>query len=83
MRTSFLPACQVFSRFSGLLQMRSSGSVALQRLSREGLAWAPCIGNICTCIAFLMALALNVYVTGQARGRWASPGLGLCGGKVV
>lgn len=73
----FYPS-QVFSRFSGLLQMRSVGSVMLQRLSREGLAWAPCIGNICTGIAFLMAMALNVYVTGQATSarRGANAGRG-------
>lgn len=60
---SIMPS-QVFARFSGLLQMRSCSSATLQRLGREGLAWAPCVSNICTGIAFLMALSLNVYVTG-------------------
>jgi hypothetical protein len=63
--TPVLSHVQVFSRFSGLLHARSSGTVTLQRLSREGMAWAPCVGNLCTVIAFLMALALNEYVTGE------------------
>ena len=63
----FNDACkrlQVFAQFGGLLEVRGSGSAALQRLSREGLLWAPCVGNICTFIAFLMALALNSFVSG-------------------
>ena len=40
----------------------------MQRLSREGLLWAPCVGNVCTLITFLMALALNSYVTGAPKG---------------
>ena len=58
---------QAFSRFGGLLQVRGSGNVAMQRLSREGLLWAPCIGNVCTFMAFLLALVLNSYVTGAGR----------------
>jgi len=55
---------RVFSRFSTLLQVRGSGSVALQRLSREGLLWMPCVGNVCTFIVFNLALALNTFITG-------------------
>lgn len=61
----------VYSRFSSLLQLRGTSSVALHRLGRDGLAWAPSIGNMCTLIAFTMAVSLNVYVTGA----WA-PSIG-------
>jgi hypothetical protein len=58
-----------YARFAGLLQLRGgahAGGVALQRLSRDGLAWAPAVGNVCTLIAFAMAVSLNVYVSGGA-----------------
>ena len=72
------PPRQAFSRFGALLQVRGSNSVVLQRLSREGLLWAPCVGNICTLVAFLMALALNYYVSGEGGCRmgWECGGAG-------
>jgi len=57
---------QVFSRFGCMLKLPGAAGVALQRLNRDGLVWVPTVGNICTGLALLMGITLNVHLTGGA-----------------
>jgi hypothetical protein len=56
----------VFSRFGGMLRLEGSGGLALQRLSAEGLAWVPCLGNLFALTAVALALALNGFAAAGA-----------------
>lgn len=62
---TILPS-SLMSKFSKLLQLEGPGGVVLQRLSAEGLAWLPTLGNLFAINAFALGVALNSYITGGA-----------------
>ncbi|MEW5297524.1 MAG: hypothetical protein WDW36_000729 [Sanguina aurantia] len=55
---------QLYARFGSMLQMEGVAGVHMQRLSQEGLAWVPLVGNVATFTAFALLLALNGHLTG-------------------
>lgn len=54
----------VLSSLGGMMNLEGAAGMALKRLGREGLAWVPTAGNICTLLAFGVCIILNFYVTG-------------------
>jgi hypothetical protein len=57
----------VLSQLGRAMNLEGAAGVAMRRLSREGLAWVPTAGNVCTLLAFAIALHLNDYLTGVGR----------------
>jgi hypothetical protein len=49
----------VFASFGKMLQLDAGAQVALHRLSKHGLVWAPSAGNLFTLLAFTIGIALN------------------------
>ena len=56
---------QVYARFGKMLSLEGAGGMALQRLSQEGLAWVPTLGNCCALLAFILCVTINNYITGE------------------
>ncbi|KAF8058100.1 hypothetical protein HT031_005760 [Scenedesmus sp. PABB004] len=48
------------------MQLEGGAGLAVRRLAREGLSWVPTAGNLCTLLAFGIAVYLNAYMTGGA-----------------
>lgn len=55
----------VLSQLGRAMNLEGAAGLALRRLSREGLSWVPTAGNVCTLLAFGIAIYLNVYLTGE------------------
>lgn len=55
----------VLSQLGKAMNLEGAAGLAMKRLSRDGLAWVPTAGNICTLLAFGTALYLNSYLTGD------------------
>lgn len=60
---SCLPQGLLLPGLPGAGSMRGPGAAALQRLTAEGLGWAPTVGNLSTLLCFALALALNAQLT--------------------
>lgn len=56
----------VLSQLGKAMNLEGAAGLAMKRLSREGLAWVPTTGNVCTLLAFGIALYINSYLTGEA-----------------
>lgn len=54
----------VLSQLGKAMNLEGAAGLAMKRLSREGLAWVPTAGNLCTLLAFGIALYINSYLTG-------------------
>jgi hypothetical protein len=54
----------VLSQLGRAMNLEGAAGLAVKRLSREGLAWLPTAGNVCTLLAFGIAVHLNLYLTG-------------------
>jgi hypothetical protein len=54
----------VLSQLGKAMNLEGVAGLAMKRLSREGLSWVPTAGNICTLLAFGIALYINHYLTG-------------------
>jgi hypothetical protein len=54
----------VLSQLGKAMNLEGAAGLAMKRLSREGLAWVPTAGNVCTLVAFGIALYINSYLTG-------------------
>lgn len=52
-------------RVSRLTRMDGAGAMMLQRLSVEGLGWAPTAGNVMAIMSFSMCMILNQHFTGK------------------
>ncbi|KAI3433444.1 hypothetical protein D9Q98_003258 [Chlorella vulgaris] len=64
---SFLGQCMpafVQAPGSGQASLKGAGGMALQRLAKDGLGWAPTCCNLVTLLCFGLCLALNEKVTG-------------------
>jgi hypothetical protein len=74
----------VLSQLGKAMNLEGVAGLAMKRLSREGLSWVPTAGNICTLLAFGIALYINHYLTG---GRECAVGrctcLGTCCSKHI
>jgi hypothetical protein len=46
------------------MNLEGAAGLAMKRLVREGLGWVPTAGNLCTLLAFGIAVYLNMYMTG-------------------
>lgn len=55
----------VLSGLGKAMNLEGAAGLAVKRLAREGLAWVPTAGNICTVLAFGICVYLNVYMTGR------------------
>ena len=42
--------------------MKGAGGAAMHQLAAQGLGWAPTVGNLCTLLCFVLALALNAQL---------------------
>jgi hypothetical protein len=59
----------VLSSLGKAMNLEGAAGLAMKRLAREGLAWVPTAGNICTLLAFGICVHLNWYMTGRGRGQ--------------
>jgi hypothetical protein len=50
------------------MNLEGAAGLAMKRLVREGLGWVPTAGNLCTLLAFGIAVYLNMYMTGGKGG---------------
>jgi hypothetical protein len=62
------------------MNLEGAAGLAMKRLVREGLGWVPTAGNLCTLLAFGIAVYLNMYMTGAGL---AVPGGSTTGCQVV
>ncbi len=46
----------------GSLGLKGAGGAAMHKLAAQGLGWAPTVGNLCTLLCFVLALALNAQL---------------------
>ena len=59
----FLGSCLPSSAMlGGSMGLRGAGGPAMHKLAALGLAWAPTVGNLCTLLCFVLALALNAQL---------------------
>ncbi len=56
---SCLPSGAMLGSSAGL---KGSCAAALHRLAAQGVGWAPTVGNLCTLLCFVLALALNAQL---------------------
>lgn len=68
---SCLPSGAMLGSGAGL---KGSGGAAMHRLAAQGVGWAPTVGNLCTLLCFVLALALN------AQLNEVQPFLAICAG---
>ena len=69
----FLGSCLPSSAMLGSsIGLKGAGGGAMHRLAAQGLGWAPTLGNLCTLLCFVLALALNAQLNevGAIAGRW-------------
>jgi hypothetical protein len=62
----------VLSQLGKAMNLEGAAGLAMKRLSREGLSWVPTAGNLCTLVAFGIALYINHYLTSESCGRGAA-----------
>lgn len=62
----------VLSQLGKAMNLEGAAGLAMKRLSREGLSWVPTAGNLCTLMAFGVALYINSYLTSESHtaGQW-------------
>ena len=59
----FLGSCPPSSAMlGGSLGLKGAGGAAMHKLAAQGLGWAPTVGNLCTLLCFVLALALNAQL---------------------
>lgn len=58
----------VLSQLGKAMNLEGAAGLAMKRLSREGLSWVPTAGNLCTLVAFGIALHINHYLTSESCG---------------
>jgi hypothetical protein len=68
----------VLSSVGRAMNLEGAAGLAMKRLVREGLGWVPTAGNLCTLLAFGIAVYLNMYMTGGCR-RCQAQLLKVCG----
>ena len=57
----------VLSQLGKAMNLEGAAGLAMKRLAREGLSWVPTAGNLCTLLAFGLALYINGYLTSESR----------------
>lgn len=59
----FLGSCLPSNAMLGsTFGLKGAGGEAMHRLDAQGLGWAPTLGNLCTLLCFVLALALNAQL---------------------
>ena len=59
----FLGSCLPSGAMLGsAIGMKGAGGAAMHQLAAQGLGWAPTVGNLCTLLCFVLALALNAQL---------------------
>ncbi|KAG2274033.1 hypothetical protein Bca52824_056588 [Brassica carinata] len=65
--TSLLREKGMFPTRSRLMQQRRATSIqsfAIEKMSEEGAAWMPAVGNVATIVCFAICLILNIHISG-------------------
>ena len=47
--------------------LEGAAGAAMHQLAAQGLGWAPSLGNLCTLLCFVLALALNAQLNEVRR----------------
>ena len=75
----FLGSCLPSSAMLGSsIGLKGAGGAAMHRLAAQGLGWAPTLGNLCTLLCFVLALALNAQLNEVGGTAWWLNLLSMC-----